>query len=202
VEGRVNVATMLTQLVPKSQRRTRPVGNHGTGPPSLADLTHLKISVEEVPRVSGGGFRASPVQYNLRGATWINWSPCRRDGRADFAGARHRRHQLDLRRRQAGVEVIIDRDKAADLGVSVDDLGRAVRALIGGQQASTFEEDGETFDVRVRLAEHQRSDPADVLTSPCGPAAASWSSWGTWSRSAAAPGPCRSTGRTARGRSP
>jgi hydrophobic/amphiphilic exporter-1 (mainly G- bacteria), HAE1 family len=172
---------MLTQVGPQAASGGSARGDHGTSPPQLADLTHLKISVEEVPRVSGGGFRSSPVQYNLRGATWINWSPCRQRWPSGCGGARDRRCEFDLRRRQAGVEVIVDRDKAADLGVSVDELGRAVRALIGGQEASTFEEDGETFDVRVRLAEHQRSGPADVLAVPCGPAAANWSSCGTWS---------------------
>ena len=33
----------------------------------LADLNHCKVSVELVPRVSGGGFRSAPLQYNLRG---------------------------------------------------------------------------------------------------------------------------------------
>ena len=64
------------------------------------------------------------------------------------------------------VDVIIDRDKAADLGISVKDLGSAIQALIGGRKATTYEEAGETYDVRVRLAETDRNRTADILEVP------------------------------------
>jgi len=167
LEGRVNVATMLTQLAPKAQRQLGQRQVMELARRNLADLTHLKISVEEVPRVSGGGFRSSPIQYNLRGADLdelIAMSATMAERISAVPGIVDVNSTFDADKPE--FEVIVDRDKAADLGVSVDELGRAVRALIGGQEASTFEEDGETFDVRVRLAEHQRSDPADVLALP------------------------------------
>jgi hydrophobic/amphiphilic exporter-1 (mainly G- bacteria), HAE1 family len=167
VEGRVNVATMLTQLVPKNQRRIGQLEIMEQSRLILADLTHLKISVEEVPRVSGGGYRAAPVQYNLRGPDLdqlVAMSDTMAQRIAQVPGIVDIYSTFDADKPE--YEVLIDRDRAADLGVSVDDLGRAVRALIGGQQFSTFEEDGETLDVRVRLAEHQRSDSTDVLAVP------------------------------------
>ena len=66
-EGRVTVATVLVKLVPKSERAYGQQDIMQLARDRLADLTECDISVEEIPRVSGGGFRAAPLQYNLRG---------------------------------------------------------------------------------------------------------------------------------------
>jgi HAE1 family hydrophobic/amphiphilic exporter-1 len=55
------------------------------------------------------------------------------------------------------ISVLIDRERAADLGVSARELGRTIRALVGGQEVTTFEADGETYDVRVRLVASDRT---------------------------------------------
>jgi multidrug efflux pump subunit AcrB len=96
-------------------------------------------------------------------------------------------------------KIVIQRDKAALLGVSVEDLGKAIRALIGGQEISTFEEDGETYEVRVRLAKDQRARPEDVLNVPVRTRSGrTLSHWRIWSKSTRGPGPCRSIVRTDR----
>lgn len=167
MEGRVNVATILTRLSPKADRDVSQQGIMQMARNRLSGLTHLKISVEEVPRVSGGGFRAAPVQYNVRGpdldqlvevSDAVAERMAKIDGIVDI-NSTHNAGKPEAR-------VTIDRDKAADLGVSVSDLGNAIRSLIGGQKVSTFEEDGETYDVRVRLVEAQRQHSGDVLSVP------------------------------------
>ena len=60
------------------------------------------------------------------------------------------------------LQIHIDRRRAADLGVSVDRLAGTVRALVGGTDVSTYEEDGQRYDVRVRLEVHQRDDLAKL----------------------------------------
>jgi HAE1 family hydrophobic/amphiphilic exporter-1 len=167
LEGRVNVATMLTCLVPKAQRASGQQEIMQQTRRCLSDLTHLKISVEEVPRVSGGGFRSAPVQYNLRGPDLdqlIALSEAMVDQMSALPGLVDVNSTFDADKPE--IEVNVHRDKAADLGVSVDELGQAIRALIGGQEVSTFEEDGETYDVRVRLVEGQRREQSDVLAVP------------------------------------
>ena len=54
------------------------------------------------------------------------------------------------------LSIEIDRERAADMGVSIEKLGEAVRALIGGQEVSTFQQAGETCDIRLRLVERDR----------------------------------------------
>lgn len=57
------------------------------------------------------------------------------------------------------LEATIDRERAAALGVNVYDVARALRLAVGGDdKITTFEEDGEQYEVHVRLAEQYRED--------------------------------------------
>jgi len=57
----------------------------------------------------------------------------------------------------------MDRERAADLGVTTNDVVRTLGSLVGGQAVSTYEdEDGDAVDVRVRLPLELRQDPAQV----------------------------------------
>jgi len=167
VEERVNLATVLVKLVPKSQRDQSQVELMELARRKLADLTRLKTSVEVIPRVSGGGFRVAPVQYNLRGpkldqlverSEEIIGRMKEVDGIVDINST------YDSGKPEANV--IIDRQKASDLGISVQTLGNAVQTLIGGRKVGTFEEEGENYDVRVRLAQPDRNRPESLLDVP------------------------------------
>lgn len=74
------------------------------------------------------------------------------------------------------LRVVIDRDRAADLGVSPQDIGVALRLLVGGDdQVSRFrdEQTSEDYDVQLRLVEQDRSDgstlPRLLVPAPAAP---------------------------------
>jgi HAE1 family hydrophobic/amphiphilic exporter-1 len=52
----------------------------------------------------------------------------------------------------------IDRQKAADLGVSVADIAGSLRLLVGGYEVTTYNEAGEQYEVHVRSVPGYRSD--------------------------------------------
>jgi len=54
------------------------------------------------------------------------------------------------------VRVIIDRQRAADLGVEAGDVAQALNTLAAGQQVTTFSEGSDQYDVVVRAAEEFR----------------------------------------------
>jgi len=58
--------------------------------------------------------------------------------------------------------VRIDRDKAADLGVRVQDLAATLNVLVGGQQATSYYEGGEEYEVHVRADESSRRNVAGI----------------------------------------
>ncbi len=167
MEERVNVATVLTRLVPRAERRHTQAEIMQMARDAMADLRHLRISVEVIQAVGGGGFRVAPLQYSIQGPDL--------DALAEYSG----RFMAEMAKVPGIVDinstydagkpeanVVIDREKAADLGVHVRDIGHAVHALIGGRRATVFEQGGETFDVRVRYAEPDRDRPGKVLQVP------------------------------------
>ena len=62
--------------------------------------------------------------------------------------------------------IIVDRDKAATMGLSVSDIAETVRTSIGGTTASYFREGGEEYDILVRYQEGDRVSGKDVLAIP------------------------------------
>ena len=63
------------------------------------------------------------------------------------------------------LRVRIDRDRAADLGVSTSDIATSLRLMVGGEEeASRFRDESinEDYDVQLRLTEADRRDAATI----------------------------------------
>jgi HAE1 family hydrophobic/amphiphilic exporter-1 len=58
--------------------------------------------------------------------------------------------------------VRIDRDKATDLGVRVQDLAATLNVLVGGQKATSYYEGGEEYEVHVRAGQQSRNTAAAI----------------------------------------
>jgi multidrug efflux pump len=69
----------------------------------------------------------------------------------------------DLRLNKPEVNVDIDRERAADLGLDVTVIGRTLETLLGGRNVSTFEIGSEQYDVTVALPAAERTSP-DTLS--------------------------------------
>jgi HAE1 family hydrophobic/amphiphilic exporter-1 len=54
--------------------------------------------------------------------------------------------------------VTVDRAKAASLGINASDIADTLEIVIGGRQASQFRQEGEEFNILVRLSEEQRAN--------------------------------------------
>lgn len=157
-EGRVTTATVLVKLLPKSQRQLGQQDVMLLARKQLDDLSECEISIEDIPRVSGGGTRSSPIQFNLRGpdlAALDETSKQVMDGMKQVGGIVDINTSYDPEKPE--ISVVIDRERAADLGVSARELGSTIRALVGGQKVTSFKDDGESFDVRVRLVASDRT---------------------------------------------
>jgi HAE1 family hydrophobic/amphiphilic exporter-1 len=61
------------------------------------------------------------------------------------------------------LRVAVDRQRAADLGVRVADLARALRLMVSGEdEISSYREKGERYPVTIRVREDQRSDMKSI----------------------------------------
>ena len=75
-------------------------------------------------------------------------------------GLSNLRHSYEETRNE--VSVSIDRQRAADLGIRVDDISRALRAALDGLIVSDFIEGDRQYDVRLRLPRTGFRSPDDL----------------------------------------
>ena len=60
------------------------------------------------------------------------------------------------------VQVQIDYDRAAELGVSVQNIGRTLEAMLGSKRVTTYIDNGEEYDVIIEGERSQQNRPADL----------------------------------------
>jgi len=68
----------------------------------------------------------------------------------------------DYKETRPQMRVNIDRSRAADLGVSVQEIGRTLETMMGSRQVTTFVDNGEEYDVLMQADRERRSSPADL----------------------------------------
>ncbi len=111
----------------------------------------LRTSVQQVAAISGGGFRNSDIQYVIGGpdlqklTEYSNALLEKMKTIPDVVDA-----DSTLISGKPEVRVVIDRARAADLGVSIGDIAQALNTLVAGQKVSTFNAGTDQYDVRVR----------------------------------------------------
>jgi multidrug efflux pump len=69
---------------------------------------------------------------------------------------------VDLRLNKPELRIDVDRAKAADLGVSVEVVARALETMLGGRQVTRYKRDAEQYDVIVQTTATGRSTPEDI----------------------------------------
>lgn len=112
--------------------------------------------------VSGGGF-GRPVQFVLQGDTYENlvaW----RDTVLEKASENRNLIRLDSDYKETSPQLLvnIDRDRAADLGVSISDIGGTLEVMLGQRRVSTFLDRGEEYDVIVEGIEEDFRSPNSI----------------------------------------
>jgi multidrug efflux pump len=70
--------------------------------------------------------------------------------------------ESDYLERQPRVIVQIDRNKAADLGISLQTVGRTLETMLGSRIVTTFERAGEEYDVVLQARNEQRASVGDL----------------------------------------
>jgi multidrug efflux pump len=69
---------------------------------------------------------------------------------------------VDLRLNKPELRIEVDRAKAADLGVSVEVVARALETMLGGRQVTRYKKDAEQYDVIVQTRPSGRITPEDI----------------------------------------
>jgi multidrug efflux pump len=119
-----------------------------------------------VQDLSQRGFTASrgfPVEFSVRGSDWdqlITLSEQLKDELQESGLVVDL--DSDYQVGMPELRILPDRARAADLGVSVDEVATAINAMVGGVRAGKYSADGRRVDVRMRLLADQRTRPEDL----------------------------------------
>ncbi|WP_437970691.1 efflux RND transporter permease subunit [Sorangium sp. So ce260] len=131
----------------------------------LRKYSDLRISVRNVPsfNIGGGNFE---IDFAIQGPdieALERYANELRERSAQLGGIVDADVTLKIDRPE--LRVLIDRERAADLGVRTQDIATALRLMVGGdQEVSRFRDEAanENYDVQLRLMEEDRDRLAAV----------------------------------------
>jgi len=120
-----------------------------------------QITVQDYNAMAGGGNRSQVVQFNLRGTDFAELQAAVEKVRQAM---RRNPGFVDVdstwRSGKPQLEVVVDRERAASVGLSAALLGQNLRVLLGGDKVTDFHEGGDSYDIKVKLPAAVLSDPA------------------------------------------
>ena len=150
-------ATPWEERERSTQQMAREIG------PRIAALPGVSAFASTPPSL-GQGFRSRPVNYVIvTSDSYQNLSGVVRQFQAALAkNPGFVQVDTDLRLNKPEIRLDVDRERAADMGVSVDAIARTVETLLGGRSVTRFKRDGEQYDVVVQTDSAQRSTPEDI----------------------------------------
>ncbi len=127
----------------------------------LGALTGVRVNPQVRTGLTRGG--GQPFQIVLGGpeygelAQWRDRVLARMEKNPNFFAA-----DSDYKETRPQMRVLIDRARAADLGVSVTEVGRTLETMMGSRRVTTFVDNGEEYDVILQAERAARATPSDL----------------------------------------
>ncbi|HYT71471.1 MAG TPA: efflux RND transporter permease subunit [Gemmatimonadales bacterium] len=161
----VNKGQIYVKLTPKRARRR---SQQELEAALRTVLPRFQGVTARVVQLGAAGGSQSPIQLNLKGPELARLQEMSDRALAairDVPGLVDLRSSLEGRKPEFAIEV--NRDLAADVGLSVGAVGNALRPVLTGQKAGTWEDEtGLAHDVVVRLAPEARRSEANIAGIP------------------------------------
>ncbi len=105
----------------------------------------------------------SPVQFVILGNTYeqlIEWKNIIKKEARKNPGLTSIQDDFDLNKPQLNVQ--IDQKKAADLGVSTEDIGRTIETIFGSKRVTNFTKDGKEYSIILQGDIKDRQEPDSI----------------------------------------
>jgi len=140
--------------------------------PQLFSIPGVLAFVINPPSL-GGGFSSSPVEYVLEADSYEDLQKATKTMMAKAStdltiGKKPNMFpylinlDTDLKLNKPQLEILIDRDRAASLGVSVTDIGTTLETLLGGREVTDFKRGSKQYHVIAQVPAAGRATP-DVI---------------------------------------
>lgn len=157
-QGTVTDGSIYVKLAPMKERPLTQFQLQDEARKELKDLAGPRISVSNVGAVSSSAFRQTPINLIVRGPDMGELSHLSNEILARMKKIPTLLEaETSLNVGNPEMQIHIEREKAADLGVAVADISDAIRLLVSGTAPITkYKEGDELYEVRLRVKPEQR----------------------------------------------
>lgn len=159
----VNSALSFVMLKPWEQRtRSQMAITESLGPQMFMGMPGV-LAFPINPPSLGQSFRNPPLQFVVQAPSYAEL-----DQAVEALMTKVRAYpgllnaDSDLKLNKPQLKVNINRDKAAQMGVGIDTIGRTLETLLGGREVTRFKQAGEQYNVIVQLDPAARATPQNL----------------------------------------
>jgi len=163
-QGDVTAGNIYVRLIDLSKRDYSQFDVMGDARKLFQDYPDLRVSVQGVNPFSGGGVRQTDMEFNLRGPSLV-----RLQEYSEKIIARMREvpgfvdSDTTLSVRTPELRSGVDRKKASEFGIQIEDIASTLQTFVGGEPISKYKEEDEQYDVWLRAMKKKRGDPDAIL---------------------------------------
>jgi HAE1 family hydrophobic/amphiphilic exporter-1 len=154
--GQVNAGRVFVRLVERGERKLS----------QSEIMTQLRRELNAIPGVQAfpaqipaiGGMRGEPLQFailggDLRKIDELSNQMVERLGRIQGIA----KLDKDLKLNLPEVRLVLDRERAAQLGIAAADVARTLSLMTGGVDVAEFKERSQRYDIRLQIEPAQRT---------------------------------------------
>ncbi|MBK9304118.1 MAG: efflux RND transporter permease subunit [bacterium] len=127
--------------------------------PQLMGIPGVLAFVINPPSL-GGSFNSNPVEYVLKGDSYEQLGQA---VQVMMAKAQQLGYLVnldsDLRLNKPQLDIVIDRERAGQLGVSVAEIGSTLESLLGGRVVGNYKSGSKQYDVILQMRPSARATP-------------------------------------------
>ncbi|WP_322001787.1 efflux RND transporter permease subunit [Marinobacter alexandrii] len=155
-------AFMIMGLVPWEERSTKQQQITSELRGKLSQISGIRIVAVNPPGLGQRGFNQA-VQFVVAGPDYESvqaWSDELVERAKDNPNLLNLETDFELTRPE--LRVSIDRERAADLDITVEDVGLTLQTMLASRQVTTYLDRGREYDVIVQAADAERATPADL----------------------------------------
>lgn len=161
--GQVSQATGILRTVDWSERDISTQDLARKLQPQLSQLPGV-TAFPVTPPSLGQGFRERPINFVIvSNDSYANLARVTQEFMAAMAkNPGFVSPDNDLRLNKPEIFLEVDRERAADLGVSVDQVARTVETMLGGRAVTRYKRDADQYDVLVQTDAQGRTTPEHI----------------------------------------
>lgn len=161
----VNTSFIRVNLVPGKERKRTQEEIVNALTPVLGSYNFAKNIVIQEQTIGGGRSAGFPVQYVLQAPNFEQMKEILpKFLEKASSDPTFKMVDVDLKFNKPELQVEIDRDKAASLGVDVKEIASTLQLYFSGQRYGYFVLNGKQYQVIGQANRDKRNDPADLST--------------------------------------